>query len=80
MNFLSSQLFENGRIISWVNLKDEYEWNEWHVLSAGAAKTCSSNKMENTIFQLQWCWREIFVSTHVIKGARILFNDKLSSK
>ena len=45
-----SQLFENGRIISWVSLKDEYELTNDMFFSVGSGKTRNSNKMENSNF------------------------------
>ena len=44
INFLS-QLFENRRIISWINLKDGYELTN-NVFSVGSIETCNSFEME----------------------------------
>ena len=47
INFLS-QLFENGRIISWINLKDRYELT--NVFPVGSIKTCHSPEMKTNNF------------------------------
>ena len=80
INFLS-QLFENGRIISWINLKDRYELKnnmffQWaqlkHAIPPGWKKIIFDY---NDINENDLCQNH-----HVIKGARILPLDKLSSK
>ena len=78
INFLS-QLFENGRIISWVNLKERYELTndmffQWaqlkHAIPARCKKLISdhSDINENDLQQTH----------HVIKGARILSLNQTS--
>ena len=52
INFLS-QLFENGRIISSINLKDRDELTN-NVFSVGLIETCHSSEMETNNFWLQW--------------------------
>ena len=78
---LSLQLFENGRITSWVNLKDKYEltndiFYQWaqlkHAISA-RWKTLNSNYSD--IDEENLCQNH-----HVIKGARIFSTNKFSSK
>ena len=48
INFLS-QLFENGRIISWINLKDKNELTN-DVFSVGSIEACNSSEMEKNNF------------------------------
>ena len=54
INFLS-QLLENGRIILWVNLKDEYEFKndvffKWAQPKYAISTICNFCKMKNTNF------------------------------
>ena len=48
INFLL-QLFENGRIKSWINLKDKYQLTN-DVFSVGSIETCNSSEMEKNNF------------------------------
>ena len=46
----SSQLFENGRVILQVSLKNWIKIDDWPVFSVGWAKTRNTYKMEHTDF------------------------------
>ena len=80
INFLP-KLFENGRIIWWINLKDKYElmndmFFQWAQLKHAIPtrwKTLISNYSD--IDEENLCQ-----NYHLIKGSRILPTDKLSSK
>ena len=47
ISFLS-ELFENRRIMSWINLKDGYELK--NVFSVGLIETCNSSEMQKNNF------------------------------
>ena len=67
-----SQLFENGRIISWVSLNNEYKLTNDSVFSNGSAKTRNSySDIDGKI---------LYQNHHIIKGARIVPSEKLSCK
>ena len=75
------QLFENGTIISWDNLKDRHklangmfsQWPQWkHAVSASGKKLIieySDVKEKNT-----------YQNHYVTKAARVLFLHEVSSK
>ena len=80
INFLS-QLFENDRMISLFNLKDEYgltndmffQWDQLKHTFPTKWKTLISNYGDTDE-------KHLCQDHHVSKGARILSTDKLSSK
>ena len=80
INFLP-QLFENGKIILWVNFKDEYELTndmffQWaHLKHAIPARW---KKLINEYSDVNG--NDVYQNHLVIKRARDLFPDKLSSK
>ena len=80
INFLS-QLFENGRIISWINLKDRYELTNNMFFQWAQLKHAIPPRWKKIIFDYNDInENDLCQNHHVIKGARILPLDKLSSK
>ena len=80
INFLS-QLFENGRIISWINLKDRYELTNNMFFQWAQLKYAIPPRWKKIIFDYNDInENDLCQNHHVIKGARILPLDKLSSK
>ena len=80
INFLS-QLFENGRIISWINLKDRYELTNNMFFQWAQLKHAIPPRWKKIIFDYNDInENDLPQNHHVIKGARILPLDKLSSK
>ena len=80
INFLS-QLFENGRIISWINLKDRYELTNNMFFQWAQLKYAIPPRWKKIIFDYNDInENDLCQNHHVIKGARILPFDKLSSK
>ena len=79
INFLS-QLFENGRIISWINLKDRYELPSNMYFRRAQLKHVIPPKWKQIIFDYSDInENDLCQNHHLIKGARILPLDKLSS-
>ena len=80
INFLS-QLFENGRIISWINLKDRYELTNNMFFQWALFKHAIPRRWKKIIFDYNDInENDLCQNNHVIKGARILPLDKLFSK
>ena len=80
INFLS-QLFENGRIISWINLKDRYELKNNTFFQWAQLKHAIPPGWKKIIFDYDDINEyDLCQNHHVIKGARIVPLDKLSFK
>ena len=47
-------LFKNGKIISWINIKDIYEL-KYGIFFSELVKTCNYYEIEKTNFSLQIC-------------------------
>ena len=79
INFLS-QLFENGRIISWINPKNTYELTNNMLFQWAQLKHAIPTRWKKVIFDYNDINENDLCQNHyVIKGARILPLDKLSS-
>ena len=79
INFLS-QLFENVRIISWVSLKDKYELTNDIFFQCAQLKRTFPTRWKAVISNYSDIDYKTFCQNHhVIKGAKILATDKLSS-
>ena len=80
ISFLS-QLFENGRIISWISLKDRYELTNNMFFQWAQLKHAISLRWKKIIFDHNNInENDLCQNRRVITGARILALDKLSSK
>ena len=77
-----SQLFKNGRIVSWVNLKSSCKWtNDMFFFQWAQLKHAIPVRWKKPIFNYSDINDSHFYQNHhVIKGARILSLGKLSSK
>ena len=80
INFLS-QLFENVRIISWINLKGKYELTNNMFFQWAQLKDAIPPRWKKVIFDYSNVnENDLSQNHHVIKEARILPLDRLSSK
>ena len=80
INFLS-QLFENDRIMSWINLKDKYELTNNMFFQWAQLKHAVPPRWKKTIFDYSDInEKDLWQNHQVIKGTRILPFDKLSSE
>ena len=80
INF-SLQLFQNGRIISWVNLKDEYELTNDMFFQRAQLKNAIPTRWKALIFNFSVAEeKNLYQNHHIVKEARILSTYTLSSK